>query len=186
MVDLGLFKAILRISNAGFCPVVRSFEKRSSRVRSGMFAIAIAVMSFGYLDAADSSDIRGHDLYIKIGDVVTYVPITQLKEKSKLQIIDIVGSAVERTIHELSGLSSDQINQARVIAKSDVFTEQILMRVQLIYKQAAHTGIDIETLVKLDNVFAANDLTARKAADMVDTGGVMGAQEGKSLAVQLN
>ena len=151
-----------------------------------MFAIAIAVMSFGYLDVAESSDIGGHDLYIKIGDVVTYVPITQLKEKSKLQIIDIVSSAVERTIHGLSRLSPDQINQALTIAKSDVCAEQILMRVQLIYKQAAHMGIDIETLVKLDNVFAANDMTARKAADIVDSGGVTGLQEDRSLVVHLN
>lgn len=186
MVDLILFKAMKRISNAGLCPVVRSYKKQSSRVRSGVFAIVIAVMSFGYLDAAESSDTGGHDLYIKIGDVVTYVPITQLKEKSTPQIVDIVSSAVERTIHGLSGLSPDQLKQALIIAKSDRCAAQILMRVQLIYSQAAHTGIDIETLVKLDNVFAANDMTTPKAADSADSSGVACTQEDSSSVVQLN
>ena len=186
MVDLSLFKAMERISNAGFGLAIRSFKKQSSRVRSSVFVIAVAIMSFGYLDVAESSVIGGRDLYIKTGAVVTYIPITQLQAKSKPQIIEIISSAVEKTTQGLRGLSPDQINQALLIAKSDLCAEQVLERVQLIYSQAAHTGIDIETLVMLDNVFAANDMTTPKAADILDYDGVSGVQEDKSLVVKLN
>ncbi|MGB2318878.1 MAG: hypothetical protein ACPH74_02165 [Candidatus Puniceispirillum sp.] len=148
-----------------------------------MLFVAVSLVCFSPSVAANSVS---NALYIKAGDVVVYVPITHLKDKSNLQIVDIISVAVERAIHASDGLTSGQIKQAVTVAGSAAHANVIASRVQMIYAQAMSTGIDIETLVKLDNLFVTDELIASKSANMANFDTAMGAAEPKPKAIDVN
>lgn len=134
--------------------------------RAGIIIMVMAVMLLGTTHVGEASNIDNGSLYVKAGDVVTYIPIEQLKDKANPQIVDIISRAVESAINKLDGLTSNQIEQAVAVARSRVHSDVIAIRVQTIYAQAELTNLDLETLVILDNVFATNELAISKTTNI--------------------
>ena len=162
------------------------FDLNIFRVKAGIVAMVFVAMPLLCVNPSVAADSDSNALYIKAGDVVVYVPITHLKDKSNLQIVDIISAAVERAIHASDGLTSGQIKQAVTVAGSVAHADIIAMRVQTVYAQAMSTGIDIEKLVKLDNLFVIDELIASKSANMANFDTAMGAAEPKPKAFDVN
>ena len=162
------------------------FDLNIFRVRAGIVAMMFVAVSLVCVNPGVATDSNSNALYIKAGDVVVYVPITHLKNTSNLQIVDIISVAVERAIHASDGLTSGQIKQAVTVAGSVVHADVIAMRVRTVYAQAKSTSIDIETLVKLDNLFATNELIGGKSANMANFDTAMGASGPKPKGIDVN
>ncbi|MBT6121982.1 MAG: hypothetical protein HOH48_01300 [Candidatus Puniceispirillum sp.] len=186
MVGLNVFRVGLYLHNYNVNPDFASFVSLCKRMGACIVATIIAVMLLGGAQLSHAADIDSGHLYVKVGDVVTHIPIIHLKEKSNPQIIDVISGAVERAISDNYELTPDQIQQAVSIARSMTHADEITSRVQIIYAQAQLTNIDIETLVRLDNVFAADELMTNKMTKSANFGISMYAQENKPSAGDIN
>ena len=162
------------------------FDLNIFRVRAGIVAMMFVAVSLVCVNPSVATDSDSNALFIKAGDVVVYVPITHLKDKSNLQIVDIISAAVEKAIHASDELTSGQIKQAVTVAGSVAHADIIAIRVQTVYAQAKSTSIDIETLVKLDNLFATNELIGGKSSNMANFDTAMGASDPKPKGVDVN
>lgn len=167
-------------------PVCRSFINVTSKLRLGIITLTVVTALLGGMNAGQASDSDTVTLYVRTGDVVTHVPIDRLKGKDNLQIIDIISNSVESAIDDSDGFTTDQVNQAVIIAGSMAHADSIALRVQTVYAQTKTTGIDVETLVKLDNVFAINEARVDKEAKATDFGVEMVAQDRKISVVSVN
>ena len=71
--------------------------------------MVMAVLFLGGTHVGEAANIDNGRLYIKIGDVVIYIPVEKLKDKASPQIVDIISRAVENVINNLDELTPDQI-----------------------------------------------------------------------------
>ena len=186
MIGFNIFRKIKSPRNQRATLSAKSFASGCNMARRGVLAMIMALFFVGFAEVADASEVHSPKLYVRVGDVDTYVPIDLLKDKTKPQITDIISSVVEKAVNNADVLSPDQINQAVILAGSDVCADIIARRVQTIYAQAESTGVDIVTLVMLDNVFAADELAIYKASKGTDYGVVNGSHGKKSLVIGMN
>ena len=73
-----------------------------------------------------------------------------------------------------------------MVALSAAHADVIALRLQAIYAQARSTNLDLETLVILDNVFASDELSINKSANIAGSGVTRPVQGKKLFVVDVN